>query len=98
MPWSADAECVTRLALQAVELWGEKNDEILPYIALDRTVQPGETYEFKFAYVGPQTGKFENQWILKFEFNNDRRPAFSDQEYQAYFGTPVLVETEVYNK
>jgi hypothetical protein len=73
--------------LNTTQLWGIQEEAILPKISLEkgRMVLPGECTRLQFAYTAPQPGCFENHWIMCMDVQGRR----------VFFGTPLLVETQM---
>jgi hypothetical protein len=86
-----------RVWLQTCRLWGEDDESRLPQVTLlgAQVVEPGATVTVTLPYVGPREGRFENHWVLRMQSHQPGTPDKKPVNGDAWFGTPLLVETTV---
>jgi len=83
------ADSAVQFYLVSTQLWGVQDEGRLSKIQLagGANVEPGQTITRTVRYAGVRAGRFENHWILRMDVAG---------KGAAYFGTPLLVETTVY--
>lgn len=86
-----------RFWLQTSQLWGSREETKLPQIAFGegKVIAPGQSVTVSFPYVGPRTGRFENHWVMRLAATDADPKTGKPVTREAWFGTPLLVETVV---
>ena len=98
--WDLDRPAQVRYRLQPTRLWGRTNEAQLPAMELTgpARVEPGQQVILECPFVGPKPGVYENHWIMYMEVPGNRQDFSAGWQSEigyAYFGTPLLVETNV---
>jgi len=75
-------------SLDTMQLWGSQDETILPRIPISRktSIKPGESVKLTVPFAAPSTGRHENHWVVSVDVAGKGK---------AWFGTPLLVETNV---